>query len=72
MASSRSLPLIFVRDNKEGSLRLGELVQLKIAIAIGIKVRSWPPIPLDLYHFLVLLLLEHNFSKLLKMLQAYK
>ncbi|XP_027366455.1 uncharacterized protein LOC113872821 [Abrus precatorius] len=40
LASSRSVPLIFVRDNKEGSLRLGELVQLKTAIAIGIKVKG--------------------------------
>ncbi|KAG2402476.1 uncharacterized protein HKW66_Vig0236730 [Vigna angularis] len=37
LASSRSVPLIFVRDNKHGSFRLGELVQLKTAIAIGIK-----------------------------------
>lgn len=42
LASSRSVPLIFVKDNKEGSLRLGELVKLKTAIAVGIKVRSWP------------------------------
>jgi len=41
LASSRSVPLIFVGDNKHGSFRLGELVQLKTAIAIGIKVRSW-------------------------------
>ncbi|KAK7344333.1 hypothetical protein VNO77_13809 [Canavalia gladiata] len=40
LASSRSVPLIFVRDNKEGSLRLGELVRLKTAIAIGIKVKG--------------------------------
>ncbi|XP_020226024.1 uncharacterized protein LOC109807799 [Cajanus cajan] len=40
LASSRSVPLIFVRDNKQGSLRLGELVQLKTAIAIGIKVKG--------------------------------
>ncbi|KAJ1425595.1 Ribosomal protein L7Ae/L30e/S12e/Gadd45 [Sesbania bispinosa] len=40
LASSRSVPLIFVRDNKEGSLRLGELVKLKTAIAIGIKVKG--------------------------------
>lgn len=41
LASSRNVPLVFVRDTKQGSLRLGELVQLKTAIAIGIKVRSW-------------------------------
>ncbi|PNX74404.1 ribosomal L7Ae/L30e/S12e/Gadd45 family protein [Trifolium pratense] len=40
LASSRSVPLIFVKDNKEGSLRLGELVKLKTAIAIGIKVKG--------------------------------
>lgn len=40
LASSRSVPLIFVRDSKQGSLRLGELVQLKTAIAVGIKVKG--------------------------------
>ncbi|KAK7278118.1 hypothetical protein RJT34_23143 [Clitoria ternatea] len=40
LASSRSVPLIFVRDSKKGSLRLGELVQLKTAMAIGIKVKG--------------------------------
>ncbi|XP_061367908.1 uncharacterized protein LOC133310923 [Gastrolobium bilobum] len=40
LASSRGVPLIFVRDNKEGSLRLGELVKLKTAVAIGIKVKG--------------------------------
>ncbi|XP_058732286.1 uncharacterized protein LOC131603862 [Vicia villosa] len=40
LAASRSVPLIFVKDNKEGSLRLGELVKLKTAIAIGIKVKG--------------------------------
>ncbi|XP_047168920.1 uncharacterized protein LOC124837558 [Vigna umbellata] len=40
LASSRSVPLIFVRDNKHGSFILGELVRLKTAIAIGIKVKD--------------------------------
>ncbi|KAK7356251.1 hypothetical protein VNO80_15519 [Phaseolus coccineus] len=40
LASTRSVPLIFIRDNKHGSLRLGELVQLKTAIAIGIKIKE--------------------------------
>ncbi|OIV98264.1 hypothetical protein TanjilG_09898 [Lupinus angustifolius] len=40
LASSRRVPLIFVRYNKEGSLRLGELVKLKTTIAIGIKDRG--------------------------------
>ncbi|XP_010270803.1 PREDICTED: uncharacterized protein LOC104607013 isoform X2 [Nelumbo nucifera] len=37
LSSSRRVPLIFVKDQKGGSLRLGELVNLKTAIAIGIK-----------------------------------
>lgn len=41
LASSRKVPLIFVKDKKGGSLRLGELVKLKTAIAIGIKVSSF-------------------------------
>ncbi|GAA0146616.1 hypothetical protein LIER_36350 [Lithospermum erythrorhizon] len=40
LASSREVPLIFVRDMKGGSLRLGELVKLKTAIAVGIKARG--------------------------------
>ncbi|MED6144502.1 hypothetical protein PIB30_016350 [Stylosanthes scabra] len=40
LASSRGVPLIFVKDNKGGSLRLGELVKLKTAIAIGIKEKG--------------------------------
>ncbi|KAL4286747.1 hypothetical protein HN51_054505 [Arachis hypogaea] len=42
LASSRGVPLIFVKDNKGGSLRLGELVKLKTAIAIGIKEKGNP------------------------------
>lgn len=42
LASSRKVPLIFIRDNKEGSLRLGKLLKLKTAIAVGIKVMSSP------------------------------
>ncbi|KAF2324996.1 hypothetical protein P3X46_003359 [Hevea brasiliensis] len=37
LASSRKVPVIFVKDEKKGSLRLGELVKLKTAIAIGVK-----------------------------------
>ncbi|XP_077233873.1 ribosomal protein L7Ae/L30e/S12e/Gadd45 family protein [Tasmannia lanceolata] len=40
LASSRKVPLIFVRDQKKGSLRLGELVKLKTAIAIGVKTKG--------------------------------
>ncbi|XP_075664039.1 uncharacterized protein LOC142633684 isoform X1 [Castanea sativa] len=40
LASSRRVPLIFVKDMKGGSLRLGELVKLKTAIAIGVKAKG--------------------------------
>ncbi|OAY70846.1 hypothetical protein ACMD2_09945 [Ananas comosus] len=40
MAMSRKVPVIFVKDNKRGSLRLGELVKLKTALAVGIKARG--------------------------------
>ncbi|XP_058083463.1 uncharacterized protein LOC131231320 [Magnolia sinica] len=40
LASSRGVPLIFVKDKKGGSLRLGELVKLKTAIAIGVKAKG--------------------------------
>ncbi|KAF3958621.1 hypothetical protein CMV_016489 [Castanea mollissima] len=40
LASSRRVPLIFVKDMKGGSLRLGELVKLKTAIAIGRKAKG--------------------------------
>lgn len=45
LASSRRVPLIFVRDMKSGSLRLGEVVKLKTAIAIGVKVISQSSAP---------------------------
>ncbi|KAH0725995.1 hypothetical protein KY284_001860 [Solanum tuberosum] len=37
LASSKKVPVVFVKDKKRGSLRLGELVKLKTAIAIGVK-----------------------------------
>ncbi|ERN02035.1 hypothetical protein AMTRI_Chr02g266150 [Amborella trichopoda] len=40
LASSRGVPLLFVRDRKAGSLQLGKLVNLKTAVAIGVKVRG--------------------------------
>ncbi|GMY37950.1 60S ribosomal protein L7a isoform X1 [Fagus crenata] len=40
LASSRRVPVIFVKDKKGGSLRLGELVKLKTAIAIGVKAKG--------------------------------
>lgn len=40
LATSRNVPVIFIRDNKRASLRLGELVKLKTALAIGVKARG--------------------------------
>lgn len=40
MASSREVPVIFVKDKKGGSFRLGEMVNLKTAMAIGVKARG--------------------------------
>ncbi|MQL94319.1 hypothetical protein Taro_026971 [Colocasia esculenta] len=40
LARSRGIPVIFVRDKRGGSLRLGELVKLKTAMVIGVKVRG--------------------------------
>ncbi|KAI8574868.1 hypothetical protein RHMOL_Rhmol01G0386800 [Rhododendron molle] len=40
MAFSRKVPLIVVMDKKGGSTRLGELVKLKTAIAIGVKAKG--------------------------------
>lgn len=40
LAASRNVPLISVRDKKEGSLRLGELIKVKTAIAIGVKAKG--------------------------------
>ncbi|KAF8401214.1 hypothetical protein HHK36_012143 [Tetracentron sinense] len=40
MASLKKVPLIFVKDKKAGSSRLGELVKLKTALAIGVKAKG--------------------------------
>uniref|UniRef100_A0A2P2JWI5 Uncharacterized protein LOC103327256 n=1 Tax=Rhizophora mucronata TaxID=61149 RepID=A0A2P2JWI5_RHIMU len=40
LASSRNVLLIYVKDNKGGSLRLGELVKLKTAMAVGVKAKE--------------------------------
>nr|XP_017239093.1 PREDICTED: uncharacterized protein LOC108211890 isoform X2 [Daucus carota subsp. sativus] len=40
LASLKNVPLIYVKDKRRGSLRLGDLVQLKTAIALGIKDRG--------------------------------
>ncbi|KAK6918702.1 hypothetical protein RJ641_017124, partial [Dillenia turbinata] len=37
---SLQVPVISIKDKKAGSLRLGELVHLKTAIAIGIKAKG--------------------------------
>ncbi|PHU30438.1 hypothetical protein BC332_02531 [Capsicum chinense] len=37
LANSKNVPVVFVKDKKRGSLRLGELIKLKTAIAIGVK-----------------------------------
>ncbi|XP_010428753.1 PREDICTED: uncharacterized protein LOC104713349 isoform X1 [Camelina sativa] len=40
LAASRGVPVLYIRDNKRASLRLGELVKLKTALAIGVKARG--------------------------------
>ncbi|KAL8462243.1 hypothetical protein ACS0TY_032521 [Phlomoides rotata] len=40
LAASRNVPLISIKDRKEGSVRLGELLKLKTAITIGIKAKG--------------------------------
>ncbi|CAH2072083.1 unnamed protein product, partial [Thlaspi arvense] len=40
LAASRNVPVLYIRDNKRASLRLGELVKLKTALAIGVKARA--------------------------------
>ncbi|XP_010520786.1 PREDICTED: ribonuclease P protein subunit p38 [Tarenaya hassleriana] len=40
LAASRNVPVVYVRDNRRACLRLGELLKLKTALAIGIKVRG--------------------------------
>ncbi|XP_071725842.1 uncharacterized protein [Rutidosis leptorrhynchoides] len=40
LASSRQVPVIFVKDKNGGSFKLGEMVNLKTAMAIGIKARG--------------------------------
>ncbi|KAL8094410.1 uncharacterized protein LOC141690099 isoform X3 [Apium graveolens] len=40
LASSKNVPLIYVKDKRRGSLRLGDLVKLKTTIAIGVKDRG--------------------------------
>ncbi|XP_023752647.1 uncharacterized protein LOC111901014 [Lactuca sativa] len=40
LASSRGVSVIFVKDKKGGSFKLGEIVNLKTAMAIGVKARG--------------------------------
>ncbi|XP_010490328.1 PREDICTED: 60S acidic ribosomal protein P0-like [Camelina sativa] len=40
LAASRGVLVLYIRDNKRASLRLGELVKLKTALAIGVKTRG--------------------------------
>ncbi|CAN6572552.1 hypothetical protein FF1_047289 [Malus domestica] len=40
LALSRKVPVIFLKDNKGASLRLGQLFKLKTAIAIGVKAKG--------------------------------
>ncbi|XP_010456125.1 PREDICTED: uncharacterized protein LOC104737607 isoform X2 [Camelina sativa] len=40
LAASRGVPVLYIRDNKRASLRLGELVKLKTTLAIGVKARG--------------------------------
>ncbi|KAJ0458058.1 putative 50S ribosomal protein L30e [Helianthus annuus] len=40
LASSREVPVIFVKDTTGGSFKLGEIVNLKTAMAIGVKARG--------------------------------
>lgn len=54
LANSKKVPVVFVRDKKRGSLRLGELVKLKTAIAIGVKVGEF-------YYFFCVWILNWTF-----------
>ncbi|KAI7727003.1 hypothetical protein M8C21_026486 [Ambrosia artemisiifolia] len=40
LASSREVPVIFLKDKPGGSFKLGEIVNLKTAMAIGFKPRG--------------------------------
>lgn len=40
LASSRQVPVISIKDSRGGSLRLGELVNLKTALVIGVKAKG--------------------------------
>ncbi|KAF0905291.1 hypothetical protein E2562_003889, partial [Oryza meyeriana var. granulata] len=37
LASTRQVPVLCLKDNKESSLRLGQVVDVRTALAIGVK-----------------------------------
>jgi ribosomal protein L7Ae-like RNA K-turn-binding protein len=38
LASTRQVPVLHVKDNKGGSMRLGQVVNVRTALAVGVKV----------------------------------
>lgn len=40
LASTRKVPILCVKENKGGSLRLGQVVNVRTALAIGVKARD--------------------------------
>ncbi|GJN33226.1 hypothetical protein PR202_gb21801 [Eleusine coracana subsp. coracana] len=40
LASTRQVPVLYLKDNKAGSLRLGQVVNVRTALAIGVKARD--------------------------------
>jgi ribosomal protein L7Ae-like RNA K-turn-binding protein len=40
LASTRQVPILCLKDNKGSSVRLGQLVNVRTALAIGIKARD--------------------------------
>ncbi|TVU37609.1 hypothetical protein EJB05_10934 [Eragrostis curvula] len=40
LASSRQVPVLYLKDNKGSSLRLGHVVNVRTALAIGVKARD--------------------------------
>lgn len=60
LASSRRVPLIYVKDKKGGSLRLGEVVKLRTAIAIGVKVNATSYKVNILFFFTIILLISRK------------
>jgi hypothetical protein len=40
LASTRQVPVLHVKDNKGGSMRLGQVVNVRTALAVGVKARD--------------------------------